>query len=92
MFRLWGKIWKENRLIKDLIVEDDRKDCNRTKKIFDALDKLCYEFDLQTPIWLAPLVKEFGHHSKVRFSQDSFIESINFDYFEIMVIEEDDSW
>ncbi len=88
MFRLWGKIFKENRLIKDTVICNDSQD-TRTHKIFDALDKICYEFDLGKPIWLDASVTEFKKHRKARFRQDSFIEQIDFDYLEIQVLEED---
>ena len=51
MFRLWGKIWKDNRMIKDTVICDDSKD-TRTHKIFHALQEICYDFDLANPIWL----------------------------------------
>ena len=88
MFRLWGKIFKEKRLIKDTVICNDSQD-TRTHKIFDALDKICYEFDLGKPIWLDASVTEFRKHRKARFRQDSFIEQIDFDYLEIQVLEED---
>ena len=87
MFRLWGKLWKDNRLIRDMVVEDGSDD-TRTHKIFRALDQICYEFDLSKPIWLDATVSEFKRHSKARFNQDSFIDEIAFDYLEIQVIEE----
>lgn len=87
MFRLWGKIWKENRLIKDTVICDDSHD-TRTHKIFHALDAICYEFDLGKPIWLDSNIKEFQKRDKTRFTQDSFVEGIEFDYLEIQVIEE----
>lgn len=33
MFRLWGKIWKDNHLLKDTVICDDSED-TRTHKIF----------------------------------------------------------
>lgn len=88
MFRLWAKIFKDNRMIKDTVVADDSVD-TRTHKIFRALDNVCYEFDLGKPIWLDATVKDFKRHDKTRFTQDNFMESIDFDYMEIHVIEED---
>lgn len=58
--------------------------------IFQALEEICYDFDLGKPIWLSSNVSEFQRHSKTRFRKDSFIEEIPFDYLEIQVIEEDD--
>lgn len=75
-------------MVKDTLICNDKPD-TRTHKIFQALDHICYEFDLGKPIWLDATVAEFKRHNKVRFTQDNFIESIEFDYLEIHVIEED---
>lgn len=88
MFRMWAKVFKDNRMLRDICIEDDRLD-TRTHKVFHALDEICYEFDLSKPIWLDKTVKEFKRHSKTRFYQDNFIETIDFDYLEIQIIEED---
>ena len=87
MFRLWGKIWKDNHLVQDAVICDETED-TRTHKIFHALDELCYEFDLSKPIWLDHNIKEFQRHDKTRFGKDNFVESIEFDYLEIHIIEE----
>ncbi|MGN0275756.1 MAG: hypothetical protein ACI4CZ_01025 [Hominisplanchenecus sp.] len=88
MMRIWGKIWKNNHMLRDTVIEDDRDD-TRTHKIFHALDEICYAFDLGKPIWLDSTISEFQRHSKARFYQDNFIEEIPFDYLELQVIEED---
>lgn len=89
MFRLWGKIWKDNHLLQDITIVDAAEDKNRTKKVFDALEEVCYAFDLSKPIWLDKNIKEFQRHDKTRFGKDSFVEQISFDCLEIQVIEED---
>ena len=88
MFRLWAKEFKDNRMIKDMVVCDESGD-TRTHKVFHARDEVCYAFDLGKPIWLDANVAEFKRHAKTRFTQDSFIESIDFDFLEMHVIEED---
>lgn len=88
MFRLWAKIFKDNHLLKDTVIAD-KSDDTRTHKIFRALDEVCMQFDLGKPIWLDSTVADFKRHDKTRFTQDNFIESIDFDYLEIHVIEED---
>lgn len=87
MFRLWGKVWQDNRLQLDTTICDDSQD-TRTHKIFRALDEICTQFDLGKPIWLDSNIREFQRHSKTRFTQDNFIEQITFDFLEIQVIEE----
>ncbi len=88
MFRLWGKIFKDNRMIKDTVIAVDEPDLNRTRKVFKALDEICYEFDLGKPIWLDKTIKDFQLHDKARFDSDSFIEQIEFDYLEIQALED----
>ena len=88
MFRLWAKIFENNHLVKDTVIEDSGND-TRTHKVFHALDEVCYQFDLGKPIWLDATVQDFKRHDKARFTQENFIEAIDFDYLEIHVIEED---
>lgn len=89
MFRMWGKVFAENRMLRDITICDTAVEKNRTKKVFDALDEICYTFDLGKPIWLDQNIQEFRRHDKTRFYQDNFIETVDFDYLEIHVIEED---
>jgi hypothetical protein len=88
MFRFWAKVFKDNRMLRDTVIEDDTRD-TRTHKVFRAVDEVCREFDLEKPIWLEVNIGEFKKSRKTRFRQDSFIEPILFDYLEIQVIEED---
>lgn len=87
MFRMWGKIFKKNRLMADTVICVDT-DLNRTMKVYQALEEICYEFDLSKPLWLESNKEDFIRSSKTRFTKDSFIEEIDFDYLEIQVIEE----
>lgn len=88
MFRLWAKIFKDNRMLKDAVIEDPSED-TRTHKVFHAIEKVCYQFDLGQPYWLKSSVQDFQAHSKARFYQDSFVEQVPFDFLEIQIIEED---
>ena len=89
MFRLWAKIFKDNRMVSDLVIENNDKTLNRTRKVFQAVDDICYHFDLSKPIWLDSTIADFKKHDKTRFHQDNFIDAIDFDFLEIQVIEED---
>ena len=89
MFRMWGKIWKDSHLITDTVICLTDYSMSRTSMVFQALDDICYEFDLSKPLWLDHNKNDFIHHSKTRFNSDSFVEDIDFDFLEIQVIEED---
>lgn len=88
MFRLWAKAWKDNHLLKDVVVIEEGEE-NRTKKVFSSIEKVCQEFDLSKPIWLNHNIEEFKRLDKTRFRSDNFYDSIDFDFLEIQVIEED---
>ena len=89
MFRLWAKEFKDNRLLKDITISDMAEGKSRTKKVFDAVDEVCYEFDLSRPVWLEKNINEFKRRDKTRFYKSNFIGSVEFDFIEIQVIEED---
>ncbi len=88
MFRLWGKLFQENHMIKDTVIEDNSLD-TRTHKIFRAIDEICIKFDVSHPIWLDSNITDFKRFNKVRFTTDNFIDTFPYDYLEIHIIEED---
>ena len=88
MFRLWARTFKDNHMLQDICIADASED-TRTHKVFRALDEICYRFDLGKPIWLDNTTSDFKRLGKARFTQDNFIEIIEFNYLEIQIIEED---
>lgn len=88
MFRMWGKIWKDNRIKEDMVIEINDFSLSRTQMVFQALDEICSQFDLEKPIWLDSNIKEFQLRAKTRFNQDNFIEILDFQYLEIQILEE----
>ena len=88
MFRMWGKLWKDNHLLKDYVAESSDYSMTRTEIVFQALEEICRELDLSQPIWLDSNIKEFQRIARTRFRKDSFIEEIDYDFLEIHVIEE----
>jgi len=89
MFRLWGKIYKNNDIISDHVFELESTGVNLDDKISQGLESLCYHFDISKPMWFSDNdnIKQIG---KTRFMDHHFIESISFDYFEIDIIENKD--
>ena len=89
MFRIWGKLMKNNRFLKDMVVEIDNPSLTREERIDDALDQFTLAFDIQKPMWFDKNTKDMKQFSRTHFYADQFIESITFDYLEIEIIEED---
>ena len=88
MFRLMGTIFQDTHILKSTVI-CDATERTRTKKVFGSLENICHEFDLEKPIWLDSNIKDFQKHARTRFTQDNFIEILDFDYLEIQIIEED---
>ncbi len=88
MFQLWARTFQNNHVLQETCITDGSVD-TRTHKIFRALEDVCYKFDLGKPIWLDKTIADFKRHNLTRFTQDNFIESIDFDYLEIQMLEED---
>ena len=89
MFRVWGRTFKSNKMLQSTTIELDIPDETRTHKDFMALEQMCEEFDLSNLIWLDSNINEFKRIARTRFYADSFVESIDFDYLDFYVIEED---
>ena len=45
MFCLWGKMMKENRMLRDIVISNGDYTMSRTAMVFDAIDQICYAFD-----------------------------------------------
>ncbi len=86
--KIWGRMVENNHLLKDMTVTDDSND-TRTHKIFRAIEEICGEFDIVVPVWLDSNIRDFKRHKKVRFTRDNFVgEAVDFDYLEILILEE----
>jgi len=88
IMRIWIREFKDNHLKRDTVIANYDQD-TRTHKVFDALEKACVEFDLCKPIWLEKNIREFKKSSRTKFYQDNFVETIDFDFLDFNVIEED---
>ena len=86
--RIWFKLFKDNHLLNDTVICEYDFQMTRTKRIFHAVSEACMAFDLSQPIWLDANIREFKRHNKTRFTQDNFVEIIDFDFLEIHIIEE----
>ncbi len=87
MFRLWGKIIKNNNIIRDTVFEMNSPELSLDEKIDQGVESLCYHFDIQKPMWFNDNSKDFSLIGKTRFMDQHFIETIDFDCFEIEIIE-----
>lgn len=88
MFQLWVREFKNHHTVQEIVIADSSSR-TRTQKVFHSLEEACVAFDLSKPIWLDATISDFKKYCKARFTQDCFIEPIEFDYLEIQILEED---
>lgn len=76
--RFWGKIKTEDRILRDLVREDT--------DFSAALIGLCSHLDLGKPIVCDKHINEIRLFGRTVFYPDDFIESVDFDTFEVEII------
>jgi len=77
---LWVRIIKGHRTIKQATVPCTRDDP------MEALQAALKDLDLSRPLWLQKNQREWEDFGQTRFSQEHFMEAINFDRLEIEYI------
>lgn len=87
MLKIWGKVIKNNKIIKDGVaisnIEGTYQDNLR-----QCIIELCDKFDISKPYWLPVNLDQYNARSKTTFNEHNFIEEINFDKFIIQEIDE----
>ena len=88
MYRIWGILRKNNKILRDTVAVSEGADCSDETKLQECIQEICYEFDLQRPMWLPKNEKEFMKYKRAVLNQDNFIETISFDTLEVELLEE----
>lgn len=87
MIKVWGRIVKNNKIVKDDVVISDIEGTYQDK-LKACINELCNRFDIQKPYWLPTNMEEYNKRGKTIFNYHNFMEEIEFDKF---VIEELDT-
>ena len=87
MFRLCGKIVKKNNIVQDYVFEMSNEKLSYEELLSKGIEDLCNRFDIGNPIWLSDNTWNMKQINKTRFKAHHFIEEIDFDYFEIELIQ-----
>lgn len=87
MIKLWGKIITDNKIINQTVATCD-EDIEYEAQLRKCMIEICYNFDIQKPYWLTKNLMEYNKLKRAFFTQDNFIEEINYDKLEIEVLEE----
>jgi len=81
MKKIWAKIIKNNRIVKDCALE------RKSADFYDNLKEVCYTLNIETPVVLNKHNNEIEEYNITRFKSGDFIDSINFDYLQIEYFE-----
>lgn len=84
MLRIWGKLIKNNRIVKDAVVSSELEGSYQDN-LKVCITELCQKFDLAKPYWLPANLEEYNKRGKTTFNTFNFMEEIDFDKF---IIEE----
>ena len=87
MFRLYGTLVKSNTIINHQTITIDDPKMDPPTKLKRALEALCSDLDIENPIWHSEHTKGIRQLGKAKFSKHHFIDAIEFDFFEIEIIE-----
>ncbi len=77
MFRIWGKIIKDNKIIKQVTYENDEPFA--WSNFYSYLADVCEMLDIATPILLKTHIFNYAKFNTVRFISRDFAESVDFD-------------
>lgn len=88
MLRIWGRIIKDNKTLKDEVVMSDLEGSYQDN-LKACINELCYKFDIAKPYWLSTNMEEFNRRGKTIFTKHNFIEEIDFDKLTIEELKED---
>ena len=89
MFRIWGILRKNNKITAEFVAVNEDTTLSDEERLQDCIQKICYELDLQRPIWLPKNEREFGEYHRAVLNRDNFMETVSFDTFEVELLIED---
>ena len=78
MVKLWIKLIKEDKIIKDVVVE--KHEPFEWADFSGYLTEGLYKLDEPTPVVIKNHILDFAKFHVVRFRPSDFVESVDFDY------------
>ena len=77
MVRIWAKIIKDNKLVKDMIWESI--DTYRPRDLYLYMQEICHELDISSPAVLKTHENNFKYFNICTFLPRDFVETVDFD-------------
>ena len=86
--RIWAKVLQDQRIMREAVREFASARPSDMEGWSSLLHELCQDLDLCRPVVLRKHVNDLARFSRVVFKPADFIESVDFDEFEIEVLSE----
>ena len=77
MIRIWAKVMKKDKIIKQYMLE--RTETMDYSEFFSYLQEICENLDVATPVLIKTHLFNYAKYNNVRFTQSDFVETIDFD-------------
>jgi hypothetical protein len=87
MVKIWIKLIKEDKIVKDIVVEKDEP--FDYASFADYLTEGLFPLDEPTPVVLKNHVFDFAKFNVARFRPSDFVESVDFDYMWVENLDRD---
>ena len=86
--RIWAKVLQDHRIMRETVREFSSARPSDMEGWSVILHDLCQDLDLCRPVILRKHVNDLKQFSRVVFKPTDFIETVDFDEFEIEVLSE----
>ena len=77
MIRIWAKLMKNGKIVKQYVYE--REGLTDYSVFFDYVKDICEALDVPTPVLIKTHLFNYAKYNNVKFKADDFVEKINFD-------------
>lgn len=77
MIRIWAKVLKKDKIIKQYVFE--RLETLDYSCFFDYLSDICEHLEIPTPVLIKTHLFNYAKYNNVKFKKDDFVEVIDFD-------------
>ena len=86
--RVWAKVITDHRIQRDVVQEFASARPSDIDGWGEALAVLCKPLDLAVPVLLNKHIRELAQFSRTVFKPEDFLESVDFDRFEVEIFPE----
>ena len=79
MIRIWGKLYKDHKIIKDVTLNTREKEMDYSL-FYDYISEISHALDVPTPVIIKTHIFNFAKFNFVKFVKSDYVEHIDFDY------------